>query len=167
MWEKVLREPHGLVSIYEKKGCNFMKLNKKGLGLLGKNKLNKETDWIGYKENEGYKFKSLKKQLWVKSSVFFLCFHILSQLFTFFSLYVNEWSFSTKQTFDCCIVAPNPFKSISSWPYLQPHISRKILSLYSQPYNYNSMIKSEKDQGNQLFKKGKYSDAIKHYITYV
>lgn len=51
MWEHTLRTQQNLSSIYNKKAANDMKLAKKPFGLSGKNKLNKETVWIGSKDN--------------------------------------------------------------------------------------------------------------------
>jgi hypothetical protein len=43
MWETGLRDPNNLSCLYEKKIENSKTLNKKSIGLLGKNKINKET----------------------------------------------------------------------------------------------------------------------------
>ena len=49
MWEAALRDPNNLSCLYDKKVENCKTLNKKSFGLLGKNKINKETEWLSYK----------------------------------------------------------------------------------------------------------------------
>jgi hypothetical protein len=56
MWETVLRDTCELKNVYKKRIYRESILCKKSLVLMGRSKFKEESDWLGVKENLGYRF---------------------------------------------------------------------------------------------------------------